>query len=222
MSDYIPVKERFRRRIACELRLMGERARAGGQGACYWVLSNQGGGETRAPAGVAQSGRFRKSTALPPSRYEADDRDGPDPFVPSRFLQVLLHATKPFFVLDLPNTTIDAHETEVLLRDRLGFTRARDRAALAYPGEVLDTFDPVCKQYLSDDEDNAADDIAYLLFDLWGLSAGAPLYVSAARAEGCNCWFEQDVDLDELECPRPAGSVGCPLCLGLVVAGGAE
>ncbi len=218
MTEYVPVKERFRRRIACELRLMAERARAGG-GTCFWVLGNQGSDEN---AVVEQSGRFRKGAEDPPRRWATGVDAGPDPLVPSRFVQVLLSANKPYFVLDLPNTTIDAHETEVLLRDRLGFIRASERPALGYAADTLQTFDPIAKQYLADDEDCAGDDIAYILFDLWGLAADAPLYVSAARSEGCNCWFEQNVDFDELDCPRPVATVGCPLCLGLVVAGGGE
>ena len=219
MTAYLPVKERFRHRIAAELRLLAERARAGGEGPCFWVLSNQAPDEDEP---VRQSGRFRKAGARSPGRCAAGTDTGPDPLVPSRFIQVLLDSAKPYFVLDLPSSTLDENETEMLLRDRLGFVRAKERPALGYDAETLEAFDPVCKQYLVEDEERAAEDIAYVLFDLWALAPDASLFVSTARADGCKCWFERDADLDELEIPRPAASVGCPRCLGLVVAGGGE
>jgi len=87
------------------------------------------------------------------------------------------------FCIDLPNNTLRHHEAKQLFCHRDGFFYARNRPDLAWVRanwrNILD-FDPVQKVYLYKDEDNAAEDMAYILFDLWQFPIEMRLYVNAA------------------------------------------
>lgn len=219
MHGYEPPRARFRRRVAEELRLMVERTRALGTQDCFWLL------ELDAPARSGSSvARARQSRRHVLSSQGDDSLGDPPRFLPlegaprggparrNRFVQCLFVGGQPFFILDLPNCTLDPAEAEVLLRERTGFACAADRPALGYSTRTCTEHDPVIRQYLVGDEEEAADDIRYVLFDLYALSVTTPLYQSAASFEGCPCWFERGVDFHTLTVPRPAGSVGCPRC----------
>ena len=69
-----------------------------------------------------------------------------------------------------------------------------------------------CRQYLHADVEQAAGDLAYVLFDLYALDVTTPLFQTAASFEGCACWYERGVAFETLIYPRPLGNEGCPRC----------
>ena len=44
----------------------------------------------------------------------------------------------------------------------------------------VETFEPICRKYIYGDEQQAADDAAYVLFDVMGVGPGQTLYVTAS------------------------------------------
>lgn len=228
MDGYVPPRARFRQRVADELRLMIQRCRALEDQDCFWILELDKPDEKVAGVAVARRARSRSRPRVL-ARPGLDD--GPDslgPLLPpmsetappgerpgrNRFVQFLMPAGHPWFMMDLPSCTLDPIEGEILLRERTRFFRAKDRPALAYSQKTVKEHDPVCRQYLVGDEEDAADDIAFVLFDLYSLPVTTPLYLTAASFEGCSCWFERGEALHDLPWPRPLGSAGCPRCRG--------
>ncbi|MCE5280350.1 MAG: hypothetical protein ABFD92_07910 [Planctomycetaceae bacterium] len=57
-------------------------------------------------------------------------------------------------------------------------------------------FDPLGRKYIYGDEQEAAEDAAWLLYDLFALSADAEIRVTAASFEG-NYHYEKDKRLTE-------------------------
>lgn len=54
-------------------------------------------------------------------------------------------------------------------------------------------FDPVGKRYAYGQEREAAEDAAWILFDLWGLHPGQPLYVSASSFKTDHTWEHNEL-----------------------------
>lgn len=228
MNGYEPPRARFRRRVAEELRLMVERTRALGDKDCFWVLELDRPDDKDRGVATARRARSRSmprvltvgqdlggmSLSEPPRYLPADDEFRGGAPRRNRFVQGLFMAHKSYFVLDLPNCTLDVAEAEILLRERTGFFRAKDRPALGYSPKTCEEHDPVCRQVLVGDEDEAASDVAYVMFDLYALPVTTPLYQTAAAFEGCTCWFERGVAFEQLSWPRPVSQLGCPRCRG--------
>jgi hypothetical protein len=229
MTGYQPPRARFRRRIAEELRLMTERMHSLGND-CFWILSLDPPTPEEGELLVAQRSVSRvrpRALVIGGNEAEREEDQGLSADLPdsdpssyegggarrrSRFAQCLFEASRPYFVLDLPNSTLERPEAEVLLRERAGFVRAADQPGLRYSTKSLKEDDPLCRQYLHLDVDQAADDIAYVLFDLYALDVTTPLYQTTACFEGCACWYERGVPFETLTYPRPLGNEGCPRC----------
>jgi hypothetical protein len=96
-----------------------------------------------------------------------------------------------WFAMDIPNAHLQPADARKILRRR-GFYREADRpdVALSNKQQVVD-FDPIGKKYIYGDEREAAEDAAYVLFDVWRLPVDAGLLVSAFSSEGSN--WEKDV-----------------------------
>ena len=228
MNGYEPPRARFRRRVAEELRFMLQRTRALEDTDCFWVLELDRPRDKDAGVGTARRTRSRSRPRMlaigedhgqtgffePPQYLPAEDEPRGGRPRRNRFVQCLFEAHRPYFVIDLPECTLDPAEAEILLRERTGFFRAKDRPTLGYSPKTLAEHDPVCRQVLGGDEDDAALDVAYVLFDLYGLPVTTPLFQTAACFEGCSCWFERGVEFETLCWPRPVGSAGCPRCRG--------
>jgi hypothetical protein len=157
-------------RFESELALMQRRARLPGNGDCWCVFKT-------VPAG-SEEDQHRKS----------------------RFVQFWFHAAKPYFYVDLPNTTLHPWEASVLLRDRAGFSYARGDADGDASDEAIATFAPVQKRYEYGDERSAAEDLAYILFSLWRTAVEGPLLLTAVRADVAtpDGYFENAASLDSL------------------------
>jgi hypothetical protein len=89
------------------------------------------------------------------------------------------------FYLDLPDTTLTPEEAKRAVAERPGF-----RYALDNPQKRLGErqFDPVQQQYRYADRRAAAEDAAYVFFDLWQLPLGAWIKVEASAFEVPRRW----------------------------------
>jgi hypothetical protein len=95
------------------------------------------------------------------------------------------------FYLDLPDTTLTPEEAKQVVAERPGFGYALDRPQKRL-GERQ--FDPVQRQYGYADKRSAAEDTAWVFFDLWQLPLGVWLKVQAAAFEGSRRW-ERDFSM---------------------------
>ncbi len=82
--------------------------------------------------------------------------------------------------MDLPNATLFKPEAERILRERSGFFWLCDLPQFTLYEEDVEGHDPFRKIYLYADERPAAEDTAYILFDLWKFPMDWRLYVTAS------------------------------------------
>ena len=98
-----------------------------------------------------------------------------------RMIQVLFK--DKWFAIDLPNTTLSPAEAEKVLKERRGFYREAEHAESEVTKNANDLvqFDPVGKKYIYGDEQEAAEDAAYMFYDVWGLEPAAELLVGGLQ-----------------------------------------
>jgi hypothetical protein len=107
-----------------------------------------------------------------------------------RMVQICFH--EDWFAIDIPNTNIYPREAQRLLSERQGFYREAETPDAGVTDVVnVVEFDPVGKRYTYGQEQEAAEDAAWIFFDLWGLVPNQPLYVSASSFKTNHKW-EQD------------------------------
>jgi hypothetical protein len=111
-----------------------------------------------------------------------------------RFVQFCFR--KDWFAVDLPNTSILPAEAVRVVKERRGFYREAERADAGVTKNVNDLvqFDPIGKKFIYGDEREAAEDAAYLLFDVYGLPPDAELTVTASTFGDGPTW-EKDKPL---------------------------
>ena len=105
----------------------------------------------------------------------------------SRYVQFCFQEER--FALDMPNKTIYAPECRKLMRDRSGFflnADVPDYRISSY--EQIKVHDPVDKYYIYGEEETAAQDMAYIFFDLWGFPDDTQLFVNAASFGSGHRW----------------------------------
>jgi hypothetical protein len=100
-----------------------------------------------------------------------------------------------WFAIDVPNTYLCPEEAEKILRKRRGFYREAANPETGVTKNVNDLvqFDPIGRKYIFGDEREAAEDAAYVFYDVWGLEPDAELLVTASSFEGPS--WEKDVVL---------------------------
>lgn len=88
------------------------------------------------------------------------------------------------FYLDLPNTTLVEHEPAIIFAQRQGFYRDDPNSAdrISSPEDIRD-FEPIDKCYTWDEIPQAAEDAAWLLFDLYNLDVNDPLQAQLTDEE---------------------------------------
>ena len=102
-------------------------------------------------------------------------------------VQLCFH--EDWFAIDIPNTSIAPGEAEQLLAVRQGFYREAEKPdANVSDVDQIVQFDPVGRRYAYGQEDEAAEDAAWVFFDLWGLDPGQPIYVSASAFKTEHRW----------------------------------
>jgi hypothetical protein len=121
------------------------------------------------------------SVELPDDGWREDDSE-------SRFIQFSIE--NKWFCMDLPLQTLFRPEAEELLRRRKGFFYLRDRKEFTLKEEMEETCNPFRKIYIYGDEESAADDMAFVFFQVWKFPVEARLFVSSAAFNGKHRWEE--------------------------------
>ncbi len=109
----------------------------------------------------------------------------------NRFVQFVF--LERHFEMDLPWPMLWPNEAMHLLSRRTGYFYLRDRNSDASLADVVKRFDPLRKAYVHGDHNSAAEDIAYIFFDLWRFPIDSRLYLSAF---GGNHTWEHDTVLE--------------------------
>jgi len=91
------------------------------------------------------------------------------------------------FYLDLPDTTLTPEEARGVVAHRPGFAFALADSRRK-KGEAERQFDPVQKFYRYDEQRAAAEDAAYVFFEVWRLPVEAWIKVTAATFQGSRRW----------------------------------
>lgn len=89
--------------------------------------------------------------------------------------------------MDLPRQTLSFEEAMEVLWYRRGFFYGRERYR-DIPRKEVEDFDPFRRAYLYGDEEQAAEDAAFLFFRVWGLPVDSPLYVTSWSSDGKHKW----------------------------------
>ncbi|MBI3839983.1 MAG: hypothetical protein HY288_18840 [Planctomycetia bacterium] len=89
------------------------------------------------------------------------------------------------FYLDLPDATLTLEEAKRVVAEREGFGFALNNP-LKRLGELQ--YDPVQRQYQHTEQRAAAEDAAYVFFDLWHTPLDAWIKVYAAAFEVARRW----------------------------------
>lgn len=108
---------------------------------------------------------------LPDEGWREDDSQ-------NRFIQFSFQ--RDWFCMDMPLQTLYRAEAEQILRSRQGFFYVRDRPQFTLCGEDVDGFDPFRKVYVYGDETSAAEDMAFIFFQIWKFPVDWRFYVKAA------------------------------------------
>jgi len=108
---------------------------------------------------------------LPDEGWREDDSQ-------NRFIQFSFE--KNWFCMDMPLNTLYRPEAEQVMRNRNGFFYLRDRPEFTLYGEDVDGYDPFRKIYIYGDEDSAAEDTAFIFFQVWKFPLDSRFYVRAA------------------------------------------
>lgn len=169
-AEDFAARERVVARMADYLHRMKDRANNEARSHCFIVFSD------RASSGKARrkQGAFGKQQPL------------------RRMIQLCFH--EDWFAVDIPNTNILPREAERLVQERPGFYREAEKpdAGVSDVDQIVE-FDPVGKRYSYGQEQEAAEDAAWVLFDLWGLRPGQPLYVSASSFKTDHQWEQNEL-----------------------------
>ena len=108
---------------------------------------------------------------LPDDGWKADDSQ-------RRFIQFSFE--EDWFCMDLPLQTLYRAEAEQIVRSRHGFFYLRDRPEFTLNEEDVEGYDPFRKIYIYGDEDSAAEDMAFIFFQVWRFPVDWRFFVNAS------------------------------------------
>jgi hypothetical protein len=108
---------------------------------------------------------------LPDDGWKADDSQ-------NRFIQFSFE--EKWFCLDMPLQTLYRAEAEQILRSRKGFFYLRDRPEFTLKEEDVEGYDQFRKVYVYGDERSAAEDMAFIFFQVWRFPVEWRFFVKAA------------------------------------------
>ncbi len=193
MFDYRQELERRIAQFAGYLRNMHHRAHEEVHGSCFIIFEEQppsGNSERVAlseaatpalelvqaafdDAGIASITLADDSLLidLPDEGWREDDSQ-------NRFIQFSFE--RNWFCLDMPLQTLYRAEAEQILRSRHGFFYLRDRPEFTLKGEDVDGYDPFRKIYVYGDEQSAAEDMAFIFFQVWKFPVDWRFFMTAA------------------------------------------
>jgi hypothetical protein len=170
--------------------------------------------EESAPAGVdtshaAESAAVKVEalTNAGPAPGEGYAANPPSPERPSKkpFRCIQFAFGEDCFYVDLSNRTLLPHEAETILQQREAFYWAKDRQDLPWihtNWQDVAKFNPLQKTYRYGDEQSAAEDMAFAIFDVWKFPVDWPWHVTAA-AFHAGYIFEQGRPLPTNDPPGP-------------------
>ncbi len=200
MYDFHENLDRRIAKFAHFIELMHERRSALAHGNCFLIFEerpdfNDRGApqliESKALAVVNGStsqsdDAFADADALPDEEWRDDESS-------CRFIQFSFN--QRYFDLDLPNTTLFRAEAELILRRRSGFFFVTDHREFEHPAENADHFHPLRKIFVYGDERAAAEEMAFVLFDVWKFPVDWRFYVTAAAFHEATNW-EKGVSIE--------------------------
>lgn len=93
-----------------------------------------------------------------------------------RFIQFIFQ--EKHFEMDLPRPTLWPTEAKILLERRLGFFFLGERGMADLLAREIRAFHPLRKAYVHGDHHAAAEDVAYIFFELWKFPIDSRLYLS--------------------------------------------
>ena len=203
MTAYVEEKRRRIEQFARCLRLIGMRRRKVVKNDdCFIIFDEQPPEAADSPKIKASavvkvdglSGNNWTAAAGDGREFPMEDWQGPDSL--SRYVQFAFR--RDGFYLELTKYTLFPNEARIILQRRQGFYWARNRQDLRWVRrnwKDMVKWDPLQKIYLYRDEQSAAEDMAFILFDLWEFPLDWPWYVTAAAFHAKHR-FEQGKPLD--------------------------
>ena len=201
MTAYADEKSRRIEQFAQYVRLMGLRRHKFAKGDCFIIFDESAPEDADAP-------QIRKSAAV---RMDCRANGGPasdgdasadlpqadwQPAESFRYIQFAFR--RDCFYLELPKNTIFPNEAALILQQRPGFYWAKNRSDLHWVRanwKDIIKWDPLQKVYLYRDEESAAEDMAFILFQVWKFPVDWRWYIKAS-AFHTNHRFEQGKPLD--------------------------
>ncbi len=206
MNEYRAILEHRIRQFAYYLRLMRTRQRGITSGHSFIIFAEGRTGTAGSGDQLVQSAAKSLKAVTGYFDRERDTPGGPEDVFADlpdaywreddsshRFIQLSFNPR--FFDIDMPNTTLYRAEAEEILRRRPGFFYVKDRPSFMYPSEEVPTFNPVRKAYVYGDDQMAAEDMAFVWFQVWKFPVDWRFYVSAAAFHESTNW-ERDWPLD--------------------------
>ena len=201
MSTYVNEKRRRIEHFAQYLRLMGLRRHKVVKEDCFCIFEESAPEDTENPC-IKESAAIKvdclANGGSTPGGDDAGEspREDWSPGEPFRYIQFAFR--RECFYLELPNNTVFPYEAELILQQRPGFYRAENRPDLRWVRsnwKDMLKWNPLQKVYLYRDEESAAEDMAFILFDVWKFPVDWLWYIKAS-AFHTKHRFEQGKPLD--------------------------
>jgi hypothetical protein len=210
MQEYREIRERRIGQFAAYLRLMRRRQRDITSCNCFIIFSENSADGTAdtpvldrsravvVPIGISLHGGLGDDDPFGVSVCGFCD-DPPDDAYESdashRFVQFSFNPR--YFDIDLPDTTLYQAEASEILACRPGFFYVKDRRQFEHPGESAYDFNPLRRVYVYGDDRVAAEDMAFIWFDVWKFPVDWRFFVTAAAFHEATDWesaWPLDVD----------------------------
>ena len=196
-TEYLFVKKRRISQFASGLSPMHQRTVKLVRDCCFAIIEERYGDEmllrTLSAAAPCQAG-VRASTAMANCSGQSDslgfEQDGlPDDRVvdgwsengwrgdnrSNRFIQFVF--LERHFEMDLPRPMLWPEEAKQILRDRSGFHFMRESPS-GKNRSTIAKFNPLRKAYVHGDVATAAEDVAWIFFDLWRFPVDSQLFLT--------------------------------------------
>ena len=182
MPTYLDEKRRRICQFADHLRLMGLRRHKVVKEDCFIVFDDS-------PCDDAESPKLKESVAIKANALSGGStasgnrpsKHGKQRERRSRYIQFAF--MRDCFYVELPNNTLFPPEADQILRCRLGFYWAKSRRDLRWVRacwEDMVEWTPLQKVYIYRDEQSAAEDMAFILFQIWHFPVDTPLFIRAS------------------------------------------
>lgn len=192
MFDYRQEQTRRIGQFAGYLKAMHHRAHVEAHGACFIIFNEQPSEPDFGARQLTEVAQPVRDLVIPDSDCAGSESRGVtdgdvgidlpddgwrDDNTRGRFIQFSIE--RNWFCLDMPRQTLFRAEAEQILRHRRGFFYLRDRPEFTLTGEDVDGYDPFRKIFIYGDEDSAAEDLAFIFFQVWKFPVDWRFYVTA-------------------------------------------